>query len=77
LTSALPPDKLGVMMGIFNLFIVAPQVIASSMLGYVIGLFFGGNPVSAMYIGGISFAIAAVATLIVVTYKKSTIVQPV
>jgi maltose/moltooligosaccharide transporter len=77
LTPALPADKLGVMMGIFNLFIVAPQVIASSILGYVIGLFFGGNPMSAMYIGGISFALAAIATLLVVTYKKNNTVLPV
>jgi maltose/moltooligosaccharide transporter len=60
------------MMGIFNLFIVAPQVIASSLLGYFIGFFFEGNPVSAMFIGGISFAIAAVTTLLVVTYKNNS-----
>ena len=71
LTPALPPDKLGVMMGIFNLFIVAPQVIASSLLGYVIGFFFSGNPMSAMIIGGVCFAIASVATVIVVTYRKN------
>ena len=70
LTPALPPDKLGVMMGIFNLFIVIPQVIASSLLGYVIGLFFAGKPMSAMIIGGICFAVAAFATMIVVTDKK-------
>ncbi len=70
LTPALPPDKFGVMMGIFNLFIVVPQVIASSMLGYVIALFFGGKPMNAMIIGGVCFAIASVATLFVVTYRK-------
>ncbi len=71
LTPALPPDKLGVMMGIFNLFIVIPQVIASSLLGYVIGLFFAGKPMSAMLIGGVCFAIASLATFFVVTYKQS------
>lgn len=70
LTPALPHDKLGVMMGIFNLFIVVPQVIASSLLGETIGLFFSGKPMSAMYIGGIAFMIAALATLMVVTYKQ-------
>ncbi|MEI7491031.1 MAG: MFS transporter [Bacteroidota bacterium] len=70
LTPALPPDKFGVMMGIFNLFIVVPQVIASSMLGYVIALFFGGKPMNAMIIGGVCFAIASVTTLFVVTYRK-------
>ena len=69
LTPALPPDKLGVMMGIFNLFIVIPQVIASGLLGYIIEIFFGGKPMSAMIIGGVCFAIASVATFAVVTYR--------
>lgn len=73
LTPALPADKLGVMMGIFNLFIVIPQVIASSLLGNVIGFFFDGKPMSAMFIGGICFAIAAVTTLVVVSYKQNNI----
>ncbi|MCX6283833.1 MAG: MFS transporter [Bacteroidetes bacterium] len=72
LTPALPPDKFGVMMGIFNLFIVIPQVIASSLLGYVIALFFGGKPMSAMIIGGVCFAIASVTTFFVVTYRKNS-----
>jgi len=75
LTPSLPPDKLGVMMGIFNLFIVIPQVIASGLLGEVIGTFFNGNPMSAMLIGGISFTIAALATLFVVKYHRTGI-QP-
>jgi maltose/moltooligosaccharide transporter len=77
LTPALPADKLGVMMGIFNLFIVVPQVIASGLLGDVIDLVFSGNPMSAMYIGGVSFAIAAIATILVVTYRKHSRINPV
>jgi maltose/moltooligosaccharide transporter len=72
LTPALPTDKLGVMMGLFNLFIVIPQVIASALLGIVIELFFNNNPMNAMIIGGICFAIAAVSTMFVVTYKRNT-----
>ncbi|TRZ70380.1 MAG: MFS transporter [Bacteroidetes bacterium] len=71
LTPALPPDKLGVMMGIFNLFIVIPQVIASGLLGYVIGFFFAGKPMSAMVIGGVCFAIASITTFFAVTYRQS------
>jgi maltose/moltooligosaccharide transporter len=77
LTPALPVDKLGVMMGIFNLFIVVPQVIASGLLGDVIDLFFAGKPMSAMYIGGVSFAIAAITTVLVVTYRKNKTIIPV
>jgi maltose/moltooligosaccharide transporter len=71
LTSSLPKDKLGVMMGLFNLFIVIPQVIASALLGIVIEFFFDNKPMNAMIIGGVCFAIAAVATMVVVTYKKN------
>jgi maltose/moltooligosaccharide transporter len=71
LTQALPKDKVGVMMGMFNLFIVIPQVIASSLLGKVIEVFFGGKPMYAMIIGGVCFAIASLTTIFVVTYKKN------
>ncbi len=75
LTPALPNDKVGVLMGMFNLFIVFPQIIASTFLGEVLDLFFGGNPTHAMYIGGISMGMASVMTLLVVTYKRSRTVE--
>jgi len=74
LTPSLPKDKVGVMMGMFNLFIVIPQVFASGLLGKVIELFFSNKPMSAMVIGGVSFAIAAVCTIFVVTYKRNATV---
>ncbi|MGA2822037.1 MAG: MFS transporter [Bacteroidales bacterium] len=73
LTPSLPKEKIGVMMGMFNLFIVFPQVIASSLLGKVIEIFFDNKPMNAMIIGGICFAIASVTTIFVVTYKKNTV----
>jgi maltose/moltooligosaccharide transporter len=66
LTPALPKEKVGVMMGLFNLFIVFPQIAASGLLGKVLEIFFDNNPMSAMIIGGISMALASVATIIVV-----------
>lgn len=72
LTPALPPDRLGVMMGIFNLFIVFPQVIASGLLGNVIDIFFAGKPLSAMVIGGVCFGIASIATILAVNYRKNS-----
>ena len=70
LAPSLPKDKIGVMMGMFNLFIVFPQVIASGLLGKVIEMFFGNNPMSAMIIGGCCMGIGAVTTMAVVTYKR-------
>jgi maltose/moltooligosaccharide transporter len=74
LTPVLPKDKVGVMMGMFNLFIVFPQIAASGFLGKILEWFFDGNPMSAMVIGGCCMMIAAIATLFVVKYKKGNTV---
>jgi maltose/moltooligosaccharide transporter len=75
LTPALPKEKVGVLMGMFNLFIVFPQIIASTFLGEMLNVFLGGNPVNAMYIAGTSMGIASILTLIVVKYKRSRIAE--
>jgi maltose/moltooligosaccharide transporter len=72
LTSALPKDKIGVMMGMFNLFIVIPQIIASSLLGFVMKIFLNNEPMNAILLGGISMGIASILTYLVVSYSKTT-----
>lgn len=59
LAGSLPPQKMGVYMGIFNFFIVIPQIVAAAILGYILKTFFGGEAIYAMVIGGISMLIAA------------------
>ncbi len=63
LSSALPPERMGVYMGIFNFFIVIPEIIAAVGFGPVIRLAFGtGNPNAPLYvvmIGGVSLLLAA------------------
>jgi maltose/moltooligosaccharide transporter len=63
LTGSLPADKMGYYMGVFNFFIVIPQIVAATILGFFIGKLFGGESIYAMIIGGISFLIAAAFTL--------------
>jgi maltose/moltooligosaccharide transporter len=70
LAPSLPTEKVGVMMGMFNLFIVFPQIIASSFLGKILETFFANSPVKAMFIGGTSMAIGSVMTIFVVRYRK-------
>jgi maltose/moltooligosaccharide transporter len=72
LAPSLPTDKVGVLMGMFNLFIVFPQIIASAFLGKIVEIFFANNPMNAMIIGGVSMGIASVTTIFVVRYKKTT-----
>jgi maltose/moltooligosaccharide transporter len=63
LTSSLPSAKMGYFMGVFNFFIVIPQIVAATILGMLIGRFFGDEAIYAMLIGGCSFVIAALLTL--------------
>jgi len=65
LSGALPAEKMGLYMGIFNFFIVLPQLLAASILGILVGLLFGGQTVLALMLGGVSWIIAAVMTLFV------------
>ena len=69
LSGAIPGERMGVYMGIFNFFIVIPEIIASFAFGPVIRAIFGpDNPKSPMYVvmaGGVFLALAAVSVLLV------------
>ncbi len=65
LSGALPAKKMGVYMGIFNFFIVIPQLLAASILGVFVKYFFNGEAIYALALGGASMGIAAIATLFV------------
>jgi maltose/moltooligosaccharide transporter len=63
LSDSVPAGKMGVYMGIFNFFIVIPQLVAASLLGVLLKLFFGGQPIYALVIGGISLVVAGLCVL--------------
>ena len=63
LIDALPQKKMGVYMGIFNFFIVIPQIINAIVGGLIIKYFFDGLPIYYLVFGGVLFAIAAFLTL--------------
>lgn len=65
LSNALPAHKMGVFMGIFNFFIVIPQILAASILGFLLNMLFDGKPIYALIIGGCSMIIAGLYTLTV------------
>jgi maltose/moltooligosaccharide transporter len=56
---------MGVYMGIFNFFIVIPQLVAASLLGLLLRGLFEGRPIFGLVIGGFSMLIAGLATLLV------------
>lgn len=63
LSNHLPAAKMGVYMGIFNFFIVIPQLLAASVLGFLLHAFAGGQPIYALVIGGISLFIAGLTVM--------------
>jgi len=62
LSGSLPPQKTGVYMGIFNFFIVIPEILASLGLGWVMAHVLNNNRLAAVVAGGIFLIFAAVLT---------------
>jgi maltose/moltooligosaccharide transporter len=65
LTGSLPSNKMGVYMGIFNFFIVIPQILAASILGFFMRQFFNGQAIYALIAAGISLFIASLMVVFV------------
>ncbi len=63
LSSAVPGRKMGVYMGVFNIFIVVPQLVAATLLGLMLNALFQSQAIWALVVGGISFFIAAAMSL--------------
>lgn len=65
LSSSIPSSKMGYYMGIFNFFIVIPQIIAASVLGFMVRHYFDGQSVYALVVGGAAMVVAGFLSLIV------------
>jgi maltose/moltooligosaccharide transporter len=63
LSQAVPPRKMGIYMGIFNFFIVIPQILAASVLGIFVLVLFDGHSIHALALGGALLFLAGLATL--------------
>jgi maltose/moltooligosaccharide transporter len=63
LANALPANKMGLYLGIFNFFIVLPQILAASILGFLITKVFDNQPIYSIVIGGVSMLLAGLLTL--------------
>ena len=65
LTGSLPANKMGIYMGIFNFFIVIPQIVAASILGFFIKTVFNNQAIYALVLGGISMILAGILVVFV------------
>jgi len=63
LSSVVPYRKMGVYMGMFNFFIVIPQILAAALLGLLVRTVFAGHAIHALLLGGVSMLIAAALML--------------
>jgi maltose/moltooligosaccharide transporter len=63
LSGSLPAEKMGYYMGVFNFFIVIPQIVAATILGFMLNKFFDGQPIFILVAGGISMIIAGLLNL--------------
>jgi maltose/moltooligosaccharide transporter len=63
LANNLPSRKMGVNIGIFNIFIVIPQLVAAALLGPVLEVFVHGDPSCALVIGAIGWFLAGLVVL--------------
>jgi maltose/moltooligosaccharide transporter len=63
LSSSLPADRMGVYMGIFNFFIVIPQILVAILLSRAMDYFPQVNRLSAVVFGGFAMLLAALLTL--------------
>ena len=75
LAGSLPENKIGVYMGIFNFFIVLPEIIASLFFGKIMEHWLDNDRMMAVQIGGAMMILAAVICYFVVKEKKNEYVK--
>jgi maltose/moltooligosaccharide transporter len=63
LASSLPQRKLGIYMGLFNIFIVVPQLLVGTLMGSIMKAFFPDQPIWTMLVAALVMSIAALAML--------------
>ncbi|MBB1284719.1 MFS transporter [Flavisolibacter sp. BT320] len=65
LAGSLPLRKMGFYMGVFNFFIVIPQIVAAAILGFFVNKVFNNQSIYALVVGGVSMIIAGFLNFIV------------
>jgi maltose/moltooligosaccharide transporter len=63
LASSLPQRKLGIYMGLFNVFIVVPQLVVATVMGTIMKSLFPSQPIWTMLAAAVVMAMAALAML--------------
>lgn len=72
LASNLPQRKLGIYMGLFNVFVVIPQLLVATVMGSIMKAFFPDQPIWTMAAAALVLVLAALAMLRVVDEREGT-----
>ena len=65
LSTAVPYKKMGVYMGMFNIFVVIPQILASAILGLLVRTVFHGQAIDAIVLGGVAMIASGILMMFV------------
>lgn len=71
LAGVIPQEKMGIYMGIFNFFIVLPEIIASLFFGKIFEHFLNSDRLTAVLIGGVLLCTAGIVCSLIVKESKS------
>ena len=69
LASSIPPRRMGVYMGLFNMSITIPQIVSGIFSGLILKYFFADNPILCLVMAGASMLLGAISALFI-TEKK-------
>ncbi|MFM1857585.1 MAG: hypothetical protein RLZ05_645 [Bacteroidota bacterium] len=71
LAGVIPQEKTGIYMGVFNFFIVLPEIIAALFFGSIMENYLGNDRLLAVLIGGVLLCLASFTCVLIVNEKKS------
>lgn len=71
LSGVIPQEKMGIYMGIFNFFIVLPEIIASLFFGAIFKNFLNSDRLAAVLVGGVLLCIAGIVCALIVKESKT------
>ncbi len=63
LANSIPPKKMGMFMGLFNMSITIPQIVNGVFGGFILKYIFGGDSILSIYMAGVLMILGAVSTL--------------
>jgi len=69
LANSIPPKRMGVYMGLFNMSITIPQIVSGVFSGLILKYFFADNPILCLVMAGVSMFLGAISALFIMEKK--------